>query len=79
MDNLNKINGNKDLYDRVSSWMADYEDPTLIMESGGYKRLEVERLLYHRAFDIMYDISHTCVDPIYPPKVTGDDVEGTPV
>lgn len=64
MDNLNKINGNKDLYDRLSAWMADYEDPTLVMEAGGYKRLGAERFLYHQAFDIMYDIYQICNDDL---------------
>jgi len=73
MDNLNKINGDKDLYDRLSVWMADYEDPTLVMEDKEMTLSEAERFLYHQAFDVMYDIYQTCTEE------TQNDVEGVPV
>jgi len=31
-DNNNKINGDKDLYDRVIGWMADMDDPSNITD-----------------------------------------------
>ena len=53
-DNLNKINGNKDLYDRVSTWMADIEDPESVTEDDEVVTLEVFKNY------IMYDIYQTC-------------------
>ena len=67
MDNLNKINGNKDLYDRICIWMADYED----VEGRDRPMSKLEFL--EEAMTLFYDIYQTCNDD---PK---DDIEGAPV
>lgn len=60
-DNLNKINGNKDLYDRLSTWMADIEDPGSVTEDDEVVTLEVfKNYMLDEAFSIMYDIYQTC-------------------
>jgi hypothetical protein len=76
MDNLNKINGNKDLYDRICVWMANQEDMTELMED--YPNTirtteEAKDFLLEDAMDIMNLIYQTCNDD---PK---DDIEGVPV
>ena len=53
MDNLNKINGNKDLYDRICGWMAEIEDPESVTDDEEAVTL---------AMQIMYDIYQTCND-----------------
>jgi len=60
-DNLNKINGNKDLYDRLSTWMADMEDPESVTEDDEVVSLEAFRnYMLDEAMQIMYDIYQTC-------------------
>ena len=60
-DNLNKINGNKDLYDRVSTWMADIEDPESVTEDDEVvSKLDFDLYMLDEAFSIMYDIYQTC-------------------
>jgi hypothetical protein len=61
-DNLNKINGNKDLYDRVSTWMADIEDHDPQPESDEeVVTFEAFRnYMLDEAMEIMYDIYQTC-------------------
>ncbi len=70
MDNLNKINGDKDLYDRICGWMAEMDDmqeePTAWETGSGKYMLD-------QAMQIMYDIYQTCGDE------SKDDVEGVPV
>jgi len=46
----------KSLYEKAAAWMADYEDPTLVMEDREMTEQEAERFLYHQAFDFMYDL-----------------------
>ena len=74
-DNLNKINGDKDLYDRMCAWMADMDD----VDSGTpHKQPYAVRAaaLAEEAFTLFYDIYQTCDVNSYIDK---DDVEGTPV
>ena len=61
MDNLNKINGDKNLYDRMCVWMADMDDvesgtpskePYAVRASG----------LAEEAMTLFYDIYQTCND-----------------
>ena len=60
MSTLNKINGNKDLYDRMCTWMADIEDPASVTEDDEVVTLEVfKNYMLDEAFSIMYDIYHT--------------------
>ena len=60
-DNLNKINGNKDLYDRVSTWMADMEDPESVTDDDEVvSKLDFDLYMLDEAFSIMYDIYQTC-------------------
>tara|TARA_R110000824_G_scaffold343111_1_gene529678 strand:- start:31 stop:231 length:201 start_codon:yes stop_codon:yes gene_type:complete len=60
-DNLNKINGNKDLYDRMCTWMADIEDPESVTDDEEVVNLEAFRnYMLDEAFSIMYDIYQTC-------------------
>ena len=65
MDNLNKINGNKDLYDRVCTWMANQDDIEVLMEEYPISfrtTEEAKNFLLEDAFDIMYNIYQTCND-----------------
>tara|TARA_R100000093_G_scaffold24459_1_gene13766 strand:+ start:118 stop:348 length:231 start_codon:yes stop_codon:yes gene_type:complete len=76
MDNLKKINGNKDLYDRMCSWLADCCDTTMLMEA--YPETlstqdEVNAFLMDEANDIFNDIYILCQEEAQ------DDVEGVPV
>ena len=61
-DNLNKINGNKDLYDRICTWMADIEDPESVTEDDEepVSKLDFDLYMLDEAFSIMYDIYQTC-------------------
>ena len=60
-DNLNKINGSKDLYDRMCTWMADIEDPESVTEDDEVVTLEAFRnYMLDEAMEIMYDIYQTC-------------------
>ena len=61
-DNLNKINGNKDLYDRLCTWMADIEDPESVTEDDEepVSKLDFDLYMLDEAFSIMYDIYQTC-------------------
>ena len=70
-DNLNKINGDKALYDRMCAWMADMDD----VESGTPSKEPYAvraSALAEEAFTLFYDIYQTCNDE-------SDDVEGVPV
>ena len=60
-DNLNKINGNKDLYDRLCTWMADIEDHDPQPEADEVTNLDsfINDML-DQAMEIMYDIYQTC-------------------
>ena len=44
----------KELYERLTAWMADYEDSSLLQETMSDKEIDV--YLLDCAFDIMYDI-----------------------
>jgi len=60
-DNLNKINGDKDLYDRMCVWMADMDD----VESGTpHKQPYSVRAadLAEEAMTLFHDIYQTCND-----------------
>ena len=58
-DNHNKINGNKDLYERLCTWMADIED--LVADEDEVETLEAFRnYMLDEAMQIMYDIYQTC-------------------
>lgn len=61
-DNHNKINGNKDLYDRICTWMADIEDPESVTEDDEepVSKLDFDLYMLDEAFSIMYDIYQTC-------------------
>ena len=64
-DNLNKINGNKDLYDRVCTWMANQDDIEVLMEEYPISfrtTEEAKDFLLEDAFDIMYNIYQACND-----------------
>lgn len=67
-DNLNKINGNKDLYDRMCVWMADWDDVEAPDPWGRSASAMAEE-----AMTLFYDIYQTCND-----EPTGE-VEGVPV
>jgi len=76
MDNLNKINGDKDLYDRICVWMANQDNiEELMFEYPNTIRTteEARAFLLEDAFDIMWQIYQTCGDKAQ------DDVEGVPV
>ena len=63
MNTHNRINGNNELYHRLSSWMADIEDPSLLQESFEDGPLTVEAFrnyMLDEAMEIMYDIYQTC-------------------
>ena len=68
MDNLNKINGNKDLYDRICGWMAEMDD---MQEEPRFGKQAASML--DQAMQLMYDIYQTWGDE------SQDDVEGVPV
>ena len=71
-DNLNKINGNKNLYDRICVWMADMDD----VESGTPSKEPYAvraSALAEEAHTLFHDIYQTCTE-----ETTGD-VEGVPV
>ena len=44
----------KELYERLTAWMANYEDSSLLQETMSDKEIDV--YLMDCAFDIMYDI-----------------------
>ena len=44
----------KELYQRLTAWMADYEDSSFLQETMSDK--EIDTYLLDCAFDIMYDI-----------------------
>ena len=44
----------KELYERLTAWMADYEDSSLLQETMSDKEIDI--YLLDCAFDIMYDI-----------------------
>ena len=44
----------KELYERLTAWMADYEDSSLLQETMSDKEIDI--YLMDCAFDIMYDI-----------------------
>tara|TARA_Y100000296_G_C5010348_1_gene174755 strand:- start:95 stop:313 length:219 start_codon:yes stop_codon:yes gene_type:complete len=72
MDNLNKINGDKDLYDRMCAWMADMDD----VEAGTPSKEPYAvraAALAEEAFTLFYDIYQTCNEE------SQDDIEGVPV
>ena len=71
-DNLNKINGNKDLYDRICVWMADMDEVT---SGTPHKEPYTVRAadLAEEAHTLFYDIYQTCND-----DSTGE-IEGVPV
>ena len=54
----NKINGNKDLYDRMCAWMADEEDSSFLEET--MSEDEVDKYLVSEAGDIFYQIYGLC-------------------
>jgi hypothetical protein len=45
---------NKDLYQQVLDWMADYEEPGLLEET--FPDADIDKYLLRCAFDIFYDI-----------------------
>jgi len=60
-DNNNKINGNKDLYDRVIGWMADMDDPSNITDDEKFvSKEDYTEYMLDQAMQIMYDIYQTC-------------------
>lgn len=60
-DNLNKINGNKNLYDRICGWMADMDDPSNLTEDEKVvSKEDFDEYMLDEAFSIMYDIYQTC-------------------
>ena len=71
MDNLNKINGDKDLYDRMCAWMADMDD----VESGTPSKEPYAV----RAADLAEEASTLFLDNYQTCNDESDDVEGVPV
>tara|TARA_R100000951_G_scaffold9740_1_gene8502 strand:- start:234 stop:422 length:189 start_codon:yes stop_codon:yes gene_type:complete len=61
MDNLNKINGNKDLYDRMCAWMADMDEVQEGVPSKDPYTVQATNLA-EEAFTLFYDIYQTCND-----------------
>ena len=60
-DNNNKINDNKDLYDRVIGWMADMDDPSNITDDEKFvSKEDFDEYMLDEATQIMYDIYQTC-------------------
>jgi len=59
-DNHNKINGNKDLYDRMCTWMADIEDPESVTDPWVGTLEAFRNYMLDEAMEIMYDIYQTC-------------------
>tara|TARA_Y100000310_G_scaffold342559_1_gene446309 strand:- start:668 stop:880 length:213 start_codon:yes stop_codon:yes gene_type:complete len=60
-DNHNKINGNKDLYDRVIGWMADMDDPSNLTDDEMFvSKEDFDEYMLDEAMQIMYDIYQTC-------------------
>ena len=55
----------KELYERLTAWMADYEDSSILEETMSDK--DIDTFLLDSAFDIMYDI--------YMAKVEEDEAE----
>jgi hypothetical protein len=45
----------KDLYSRVTCWMADREDPSLLEEAFD-QPIDIDEYLMEEAYDIMYQI-----------------------
>ena len=67
MDNLNKINGNKDLYDRVCTWMAAMDEvhagaPSKDPRDVYQRYINKAANLAEEAFTLFYDIYQTCND-----------------
>ena len=59
--NNNKINDNKDLYDRVIGWMADMDDPSNITDDEKFvSKEDFDEYMLDEATQIMYDIYQTC-------------------
>jgi hypothetical protein len=44
----------KELYERLTAWMADYEDSSILEETMSDQ--DINTFLLDSAFDIMYDI-----------------------
>ncbi len=60
-DNHNKINDNKDLYDRVIGWMADMDDPSNLTDDEMFvSKEDFDEYMLDEAMQIMYDIYQTC-------------------
>jgi len=60
-DNNNKINDNKDLYDRVIGWMADMDDPSNLTDDEMFvSKEDFDEYMLDEAMQIMYDIYQTC-------------------
>jgi hypothetical protein len=47
-------------YDRIACWMADSEDPSLLMESLDMDASQVTKYLNREVFDILYTIYLLC-------------------
>ena len=62
-DTNNKINGNKDLYDRICGWMADKDDPESVTDDEeACTKEDYTEYMLDQAMEIMYDIYHSCED-----------------
>lgn len=57
MDTLNKVNGDKNLYDRVCWWMTEYDDWQAKMD---LENPDYMQELIKQAMDIFYDVYQTC-------------------
>ena len=57
MDTLNKVNGDKNLYDRVCWWMTEYDDWRAKMD---LENPDYMQELIKQAMDIFYDVYQTC-------------------
>lgn len=57
-----KINGSKDLYDRVVGWMADRDDPSNLIDDAGADLDALDEYMLDAAMQIMRDIHQTCED-----------------
>ena len=57
---MKQISIDQKTYDRIVSWMADSEDPSLLMESLDMDASQASSYLNEEVFDILYTISLLC-------------------
>jgi len=58
-----RVNGSKDLYDRVCCWMAGYDEPEGMRDNSFFDLedgADPKEYLYEEAMNIFYDIYKSC-------------------